>query len=443
MLVLVLLLSFVSIASSLELDVNSDGDMGKVEKVSERPTAMQVVLTNDYNHDIDLYYVDSSEVEHFMNSIMPGEQFNMNTYTGHSFAVKQGQASLSTFIMVRGITNVVIAPPEDRVVVPGAGSVKRRHPNIIDIPGRRTTATAVIFRSLSTRHMQMWYDNGTPSGSFSGDLLPGGQATTNAYFGHKFFFTDKKNVSHRVATVEISPDRVLYVVRDDAEHLVSADLIQRTEDEEKFMKDYRERTGIHWRHHYGKDGPRPPPSLFMWPTDSIGQIHRVESTNGHWSCLGKDCQNKTVINIDLEVVSLAPKVFYISDFLNFFEADHIISLAKDKIAVSMVGDAATGYASDTRTSKNSWLSRSKDELIDSLYRRAADVLNVDEAILANNKNAEEIQVVHYENNQRYEAHHDWGASMNHPNSRIFTLLMYLTDQVRVFVPVLHICGRKQ
>ena len=253
--------------------------------------------------------------------------------------------------------------------------------------------------------MQIWYDNGTPTGVFSGDFLPGGQSTTNAYYGHKFFFTDKHNTSHKIATVEISSDRVLYVIRDDAEHTVSDDLILKTEQEEQFMKEYLERTGIHWRHHYGKDGPRPPPTLYMWPTASIGQTHKVESANGHWSCLEKDCQSSDIIPLELEVVSLAPKVFYISNFLNMFEAEHLISLAKNSVALSKVGDSATGFASDTRTSKNSWISRSKNSLIDSLYRRAADVMNVDEAILTMARNAEEIQVVHYENNQRYEAHH--------------------------------------
>mmetsp|Transcript_1809 Transcript_1809/g.3412 ORF Transcript_1809/g.3412 Transcript_1809/m.3412 type:complete len:501 (+) Transcript_1809:53-1555(+) len=423
--VIALLASLAVFVHGNEFEVNSEGE-AVVD--SGQHAAMNAVITNGYIHDISLYYVDNYDDEHFMSVIMPGEQFNMKTFVGHSFSAKEGDKVLSTFSMVYGVSQIDISPPGERVVSPGASIAKHRHPNIIDIPGRRTTATAVIFRSLSTRPMQMWYDNGTPTGSFSGDFSAGGQSTTNAYLGHKFFFTDKNNVSNRVAHVEITEDRVLYVIRDDEEHTVPQELIQRTENELQFMKEYKERTGIHWRHHYGKDGPRPPPTLYMWPTDAIGQIHRVESVNGHWDCLGEDCQDKTPLNFELEVVSLAPKVFYISDFLNDFEADHIISLARDKIAVSMVGDAATGYTSDTRTSRNSWISRTKNKVIDSLYRRAADVLNVDEGILANNRNAEEIQVVHYENNQRYEAHHDWGASMNHPNSRIYTLLMYLTDQ---------------
>jgi prolyl 4-hydroxylase len=39
-----------------------------------------------------------------------------------------------------------------------------------------------------------------------------------------------------------------------------------------------------------------------------------------------------------------------------------------------------------------------------------------------------MQVVHYVNGQHYGPHHDWGVS-GYPESRLITLLLYLTDQV--------------
>ena len=48
--------------------------------------------------------------------------------------------------------------------------------------------------------------------------------------------------------------------------------------------------------------------------------------------------------------------------------------------------------SKTRTSLNTWLRREQSELYDTLYRRAADVLNLDEKILTSHNNAEDIQV---------------------------------------------------
>ncbi len=48
------------------------------------------------------------------------------------------------------------------------------------------------------------------------------------------------------------------------------------------MDEYYKRTGILWRHYYGPDGPRPPPSLFMWPASQVGEVHGVTSSYGFW-----------------------------------------------------------------------------------------------------------------------------------------------------------------
>ena len=61
------------------------------------------------------------------------------------------------------------------------------------------------------------------------------------------------------------------------------------------------------------------------------------------------------------------------------------------------------------------------------FSRAADLLAIDETLLIPSKNAEDLQVVHYENGQKYDSHHDWGVS-GHPESRLVTLLLYLSDQ---------------
>lgn len=65
--------------------------------------------------------------------------------------------------------------------------VTRQHPYVISIPGSRTTACAAKFRSLSSRAINMWWDDGQ-NGVFQGTLLPGQESTTNTYEGHVFFF---------------------------------------------------------------------------------------------------------------------------------------------------------------------------------------------------------------------------------------------------------------
>ncbi len=75
---------------------------------------------------------------------------------------------------------------------------------------------------------------------------------------------------------------MLYLVRDDPAHSASPEILDKTKREEKFMEEYYNRTGIHWRHNFGFDGPRPPPVLHMWSAQEIGQVHRRTSMNGHW-----------------------------------------------------------------------------------------------------------------------------------------------------------------
>jgi prolyl 4-hydroxylase len=118
-------------------------------------------------------------------------------------------------------------------------------------------------------------------------------------------------------------------------------------------------------------------------------------------------------------------VFAIDNFISDFEADSIIATAKGRVRRSGVGDSETGRESDTRTSNNAWLSRTLTPITDTVSKRVANVLRLKESLLVN---AEEMQVVHYAINQRYEPHHDWGVENQGPESRFITILMYLTDQ---------------
>lgn len=135
------------------------------------------------------------------------------------------------------------------------------------------------------------------------------------------------------------------------------------------------------------------------------------------------------MNIEVEVIATAPRAFIIDRFLTDFEADAIIQMAKDKVQRSSVGNSEDdgGRTSDTRTSRNAWLSRDRSPILDTIARRAANTLLLDESILVGSRNAEHMQVVHYVNGQRYDSHHDWGVA-GRPESRYITMLFYLTNQ---------------
>ncbi|RYH31593.1 hypothetical protein EON65_02330 [archaeon] len=58
-----------------------------------------------------------------------------------------------------------------------------------------------------------------------------------------------------------------------------------------------------------------------------------------------------------------------------------------------IGDMETGaFESDTRTSRNTWLSRSSSVVMDTLFRRAADLLQINERHLTRKTGAEDLQV---------------------------------------------------
>lgn len=190
---------------------------------------------------------------------------------------------------------------------------------------------------------------------------------------------------------------------------------------------YKARVGIPWRHHFGPEGPRPPPVLYMWPAKQIGDVHQVVSTQGYWSCteVERNCQSTTPVKLELEVVSVKPKVFIIENFLNAFESDEIVRIAKPAMFPSEVGSRES-FPSESRTSQNGWIERQRSSVMDSLYRRAADVIQVKEELLYPQYSAEYIQVVHYKQGQKYDAHHDWGV-VGYPECRFLTMLLYLSD----------------
>ena len=141
------------------------------------------------------------------------------------------------------------------------------------------------------------------------------------------------------------------------------------------------------------------------------------------------------------MISQEPRAFYIENFLSTIEAEHIISICKDKIKQSGVGEPSTGvFSSSTRTSKNTWLRRQYSPLIESVFKRGSDLLQLDDRLLYPERSVvidengdklhhivEDLQVVHYGIGEKYDTHHDWGVS-GYPESRYLTLLLYLTDQ---------------
>mmetsp|Transcript_43061 Transcript_43061/g.58802 ORF Transcript_43061/g.58802 Transcript_43061/m.58802 type:complete len:187 (+) Transcript_43061:904-1464(+) len=114
----------------------------------------------------------------------------------------------------------------------------------------------------------------------------------------------------------------------------------------------------------------------------------------------------------------------IEDLISEYECEHIIELGKKVVSRSSVGQAGGGFKSNTRTSSTGWIKRSTDSITETLHRRFADVLGIDEALIHTSQNAEDLQVVHYGRSQQYQPHVDFqddGSGMQ----RFLTLLLYV------------------
>ena len=77
---------------------------------------------------------------------------------------------------------------------------------------------------------------------------------------------------------------MLYLL-EDPEHPAPKSLQDASHVEFDFMAQYLQQHGYQWRHYYGPNGPRPPPSHFMWPAERVGDVHSVTSSEGYWYVL--------------------------------------------------------------------------------------------------------------------------------------------------------------
>lgn len=126
--------------------------------------------------------------------------------------------------------------------------------------------------------------------------------------------------------------------------------------------------------------------------------------------------------------SWKPRVFLLKNFLQPEECDHLIAKATPSMTKSSVVNSDTGESEDStvRTSSGTFFSRKEDDVIARIERRVSLTTMLPE------ENAEGMQVLHYTDGQKYEAHHDYfhdsvNSRPEHGGNRVATVLMYLSD----------------
>ncbi|KAK3016575.1 hypothetical protein RJ639_005848 [Escallonia herrerae] len=127
-----------------------------------------------------------------------------------------------------------------------------------------------------------------------------------------------------------------------------------------------------------------------------------------------------------EILSWEPRAFIYHNFLSKEECEYLINLAKPHMVKSTVVDSKTGQSKDSRvrTSSGMFLRRGRDKIISEIEKRIADFtfIPVD--------HGEGLQVLHYEEGQKYEPHYDYFLdefNTKNGGQRIATVLMYLSD----------------
>ena len=144
------------------------------------------------------------------------------------------------------------------------------------------------------------------------------------------------------------------------------------------------------------------------------------------------------MNITITALSCAPRVFEIKNFLSEVEVDHLQDIVHQR---NLVRSTTNGHLSETRTSRTTWIPRETDPVLDSIFRRVADALRINEKMLrersmeeslglpSKHRINEDLQIVHYATGQQYTAHHDFGYPKGLPDSpsRSLNFCMYLED----------------
>lgn len=131
-----------------------------------------------------------------------------------------------------------------------------------------------------------------------------------------------------------------------------------------------------------------------------------------------------------EIISWAPRIIVLHNFLSMEECDHLRAIAKPRLSISTVVDTKTGKGvqSQVRTSSGMFLNSAerKHPLIQGIEKRIAVYSQVPA------ENGELLQVLRYEKDQFYRPHHDYFSdtfNLKRGGQRIATMLMYLTDNV--------------
>lgn len=319
------------------------------------------------------------------------------------------------------------------------GSMKPAKPKFNGLFGK--------FINLGPGSVRVYWESDTKGVEpvYISDLEPFGSAGTATYPTHKFIVTSKTNAKKVLTRWTIKAGESLYYhdPLGSAENAVKAlsqaqlPLYHMQYLNKLFAEQYKKFTGTDYLALYKQ---KMAPRFHMWRPEAIGDTFTVESIENHFVELppAADLQRGASVygprpdqiqgmrryrdkyptmNLTLTTLSCAPRVFEIKNFLSDLEVDHLLGIANGKTLKKSSTRAGAGSEATqddaTRTSTNDWISRGNDIITDAIYRRSADVLQINEGLLRWRRTseipefsesmisiAERLQLVHYDVGQQ-------------------------------------------
>ena len=325
----------------------------------------------------------------------------------------------------------------------------------------------VKFINMSPKTVMVhWEQSAGGTRSFMSQLGPFATGSTASYPTHRFVVVDQ-GTGQDVDTWVVSSKNCLYYYDPYKSLKVAKSALEPKEYEFykmhyhslEFNEQYEAFTG----RQYLPDWKRTAPQFPIWPADSFGQTHVVTTRETHIEStssipkeiiqakVGKTGATETelaklkpfrkdpdvdgLLQLNMTCISVMPRAFEIQNFFSTAEAEHILELATGmNLQASSVGGNSNSRSSNTnvRTSRNSWIYRDRSVIVDVLHRRAADLLQLDEALLRRRTVDEQhllpggrigpivepLQLVHYDLGQQY--------TVRHANDRTRHLLVALS-----------------
>jgi prolyl 4-hydroxylase len=177
------------------------------------------------------------------------------------------------------------------------------------------------------------------------------------------------------------------------------------------------------------------PVLDLYALGPVGSHHQL------------DVEGETYNVSVLSTEATGPRVLLLKDFLSLHECATIIADAKPRVIPAKTGSAHSGGLNlGIRSSSTTWLNRPPknstrhwtpvEEVVDRVSRRIFNLTGIDYDSMVD-RVAEEMQVVHYGPEQKYNSHCDWfnprrpkylyDGKMAEGSNRFATILFYLSS----------------